>query len=98
MNKITEIGVDEVGRGAVFGPVFSAVVVLNKKDGLTLKQLGVRDSKKLSSVRPVDPSRLALMLPPQFRRRCTSTAVDDEIEWRNIELDMCDYVLKATSN
>ena len=48
LNKISEIGIDEVGRGAVFGPVFSAVVVLTEKNKLILKELGVKDSKKLS--------------------------------------------------
>ena len=48
VNKILEIGIDEVGRGAVFGPVFSAAVVLTKKDGLDLKKIGVKDSKKLT--------------------------------------------------
>ena len=32
LNKISEVGLDEVGKGAVFGPVFSAVVVLSKKN------------------------------------------------------------------
>ena len=48
MNKISEVGIDEVGRGAVFGPVFSAVVVLTEKNKFILKELGVKDSKKLS--------------------------------------------------
>jgi len=48
LNKITEAGIDEVGRGAVFGPVFSAVVVLTEKNSSTLKQFGVIDSKKLT--------------------------------------------------
>ena len=48
LNKVSEIGIDEVGRGSVFGPVFSATVVLTKKNGLTLKKLGVNDSKKLT--------------------------------------------------
>ena len=48
LNKVSEVGLDEVGKGAVFGPVFSAVVVLNKKNKTILKQLGVRDSKKLT--------------------------------------------------
>ena len=48
MNKLSETGIDEVGRGAIFGPVFSAAVVLTKKNGLTLKKLGVMDSKKLT--------------------------------------------------
>ncbi len=51
LNKVFEIGIDEVGRGAVFGPVFSAAVVLNEKNGLILKKLGVKDSKKLTSVK-----------------------------------------------
>ena len=49
LNKVSEIGIDEVGRGAVFGPVFSAAIVLTEKNRLTLKQLGIKDSKKLTS-------------------------------------------------
>ena len=49
LNNISEVGIDEVGRGAVFGPVFSAVVVLNEKNKFILKQLGVVDSKKLTA-------------------------------------------------
>jgi ribonuclease HII len=57
LNKVAEVGVDEVGRGAVFGPVFSAVVVLTKKNKLLLKQFGVMDSKKLT------PKKRKLLLP-----------------------------------
>jgi len=49
VNKVSEVGLDEVGRGAVFGPVFSAVVVLTKKNKLILKKVGVNDSKKLTT-------------------------------------------------
>ena len=49
MTKVSEVGIDEVGRGAVFGPVFSAVVVLTKKNKFFLKEMGVKDSKKLTS-------------------------------------------------
>ena len=48
LNKKYEIGIDEVGRGAVFGPVFAAAVVLTRKNELILKELGVTDSKKLT--------------------------------------------------
>ena len=34
LNKVSEVGIDEVGRGSIFGPVFSAVVVLTKKINL----------------------------------------------------------------
>ena len=57
LNKVSEVGIDEVGRGAVFGPVFSAVVVLTEKNKLTLKRLGVIDSKKLT------PKKRKLLLP-----------------------------------
>ena len=57
LNKISEVGLDEVGKGAVFGPVFSAVVVLSKKNKNTLKQFGVMDSKKLT------PKKRKLLLP-----------------------------------
>ena len=49
MNKVSEVGIDEVGRGAIFGPVFSAVVVLTEKNKFILKQFGVTDSKKLTA-------------------------------------------------
>ena len=48
MNKESEVGIDEVGKGAIFGPVFSAVVVLSNKNKQTLIELGVKDSKKLT--------------------------------------------------
>ena len=48
LNKLPEVGIDEVGRGAIFGPVFSAVVVLTNKNKFVLKKFGVIDSKKLS--------------------------------------------------
>ena len=49
LNKVYEVGMDEVGRGSIFGPVFSAVVVLTEKNKFTLKKFGVMDSKKLTS-------------------------------------------------
>ena len=57
LNKKSQVGIDEVGRGAVFGPVFSAVVVLTKKNESTLKQFGVMDSKKLT------PKKRKFLLP-----------------------------------
>ena len=48
LNKEFEVGVDEVGKGAVFGPVLSAVIVLTEKNRFILKKIGVTDSKKLT--------------------------------------------------
>ena len=57
LSKIFEVGIDEVGRGAIWGPVFSAVVVLTEKNKFILKQIGVIDSKKLT------PKKRKLLLP-----------------------------------
>ena len=57
LNKVYEVGMDEVGRGSIFGPVFSAVVVLTEKNKFILKQFGVTDSKKLT------PKKRKLLLP-----------------------------------
>ena len=57
LNKVFKVGIDEVGRGAIFGPVFAAAVVLTEKNELILKQFGVTDSKKLT------PKKRKLLLP-----------------------------------
>ena len=57
LNKVSEVGIDEVVRGAIFGPVFSAIVVLTEKNKFILKQFGVKDSKKLT------PKKRKLLLP-----------------------------------
>lgn len=49
-------GVDEVGRGALFGPVVAAAVLLPPSAHLELTQAGVTDSKELL---PDDRMRLA---------------------------------------
>ena len=57
LNKASEVGIDEVGRGAIFGPVFAAAIVLTEKSKYILKQYGVTDSKKLT------PKKRKLLLP-----------------------------------
>ena len=44
-------GVDEVGRGCLFGPVFAAAVVLPAASLAPLAELGLTDSKKLTARR-----------------------------------------------
>ncbi|NJL82944.1 MAG: ribonuclease HII [Chloroflexaceae bacterium] len=50
-------GVDEVGRGALFGPVVAAAVVFPPAAAVQLRQLGVKDSKQLT------PKRRAALVP-----------------------------------
>ena len=44
-------GVDEVGRGCLFGPVFAAAVILGKQEAEELLRAGLTDSKKLTAKR-----------------------------------------------
>jgi ribonuclease HII len=44
-------GVDEVGRGCLFGPVVAAAVVLDPAAEADLERLGVTDSKRLTPAR-----------------------------------------------
>tara|TARA_B100000214_G_scaffold155635_1_gene111570 strand:- start:590 stop:1177 length:588 start_codon:yes stop_codon:yes gene_type:complete len=42
-------GVDEVGKGCLFGPVFAGAVILSKANELKLLNAGLKDSKKMTS-------------------------------------------------
>ena len=41
-------GVDEVGKGCLFGPVFAGAVILSKTNEFNLLSKGLKDSKKLN--------------------------------------------------
>ena len=51
-NKYIEIGIDEAGRGPMFGRVYSAAVILPKSDTLFDHSL-MKDSKKFHSVKKI---------------------------------------------
>ncbi|MEB3173821.1 MAG: ribonuclease HII [Cyanobacteriota bacterium] len=59
-------GVDEVGRGCLFGPVVAAAVVANPRDLRQWRRLGITDSKKLS---------------PQRRRELVPAIKDLALAW-----------------
>ncbi len=59
-DAIATAGVDEVGRGALFGPVVAGAVILTAKTTAVLAELGVTDSKRLAPAR-----RKALVKPIQ---------------------------------
>ena len=66
-------GVDEVGRGALFGPVVAAAVILRPDDEEWLRQQGVMDSKALT------PKRRHSMVPI-----IRAVAVDIRIGWASV--------------
>ena len=78
-------GVDEVGRGALFGPVVAAAVILSEDSIAQLTSAGVKDSKKLT---PGVRSRLAIEIK--------AIAIDCKIGWASVkEIDRLN-ILQAT--
>ncbi|PSB05056.1 ribonuclease HII [Merismopedia glauca CCAP 1448/3] len=70
-------GIDEVGRGALCGPVVAAAVILPQTAWSVLAKSGVRDSKKLSSA---TRDRLAIEIQ--------SLALEYQIAWADVaEID-----------
>lgn len=61
-------GVDEVGRGCLFGSVFAAVVVITPEQEQQLWDIGVKDSKKLSE-------KKRELLVPQIKAIVTDWAI-----------------------
>jgi len=61
-------GVDEVGRGCLFGPVLAAAVVLTAEAAAILATAGLTDSKKLS------PRRRAALVP-LIRQQATAWGI-----------------------
>lgn len=74
-------GVDEVGRGALFGDVVAAAVILPVEQFAYLENLGVTDSKKLSAPRR---EQLDLMIREVAIACEIGTATVDEIDQINI--------------
>src|SRR5215813_7454057 len=66
-------GIDEAGRGALFGPVVAAAVILNPKSRI----VGLDDSKKLTADRRAE-------LAPRIREHALAWAVA-EIEAQRID-------------
>jgi len=71
----SKIGVDESGKGDLFGPLVVAGVIVNSETELLLAKRGVRDSKSLSDtiiialanlIREQCPVEVLILLPPEY--------------------------------
>lgn len=72
-------GVDEVGRGALFGPVVAAAVILPEHIWPELMAADIKDSKKLSSYRRIQLSQQIKALAIDWKIGFASTAEIDQI-------------------
>lgn len=72
-------GVDEVGRGALFGPVVAAAVILPPCALSELMAANIKDSKKLSGVRRTQLAQLISALAIDWKIGFASTAEIDQM-------------------
>ena len=68
--EIVEIGVDEVGRGPLFGRVYSAAVILPKNNEFEYKRM--KDSKKFTSKKKLNETA------EYIRKNCVSYSIGFE--------------------
>jgi ribonuclease HII len=73
------VGVDEVGRGALFGPVVAGAVILPKHAFSTLATAKIKDSKKLSSFRRIQLSQQISQLAIDWKIGLATNAEIDQL-------------------
>lgn len=71
------IGIDEVGRGCLAGPVYAAAAIVPFEHAKKLKKLGVTDSKLLSSEKRADLSLEILRLCKVSVGFATAAEIDE---------------------
>jgi len=68
------IGVDEAGRGCIIGPMVICAAAINPLDEYKMKELGVKDSKKLS---PAQRERLYPKVAHMCKYACAKVAAQE---------------------
>lgn len=89
------VGVDEVGRGCLFGPVVSCAVVLHPEKRQILTDAGVTDSKKLS---PKKRTSLAVLIKECCLNWRIGIATVAEIDRLNIHIASLLSMRRAVMN
>ncbi len=88
-------GLDEVGKGALFGPVFAGAVIIDKQSEITLMDAGVKDSKKLTA-------KKRSSLAPLIQQICKSWSIGEasaeEIDSMGIRTATEKAMLRAIQN
>ena len=88
----TVAGVDEAGRGCVIGPLIIAGVLFKENDVDSLTQIGVKDSKKLSSKRRESLSKEITQLALGVEYFELSPESIDSVVFRNKYLRRLNYL------
>ncbi len=74
-------GVDDAGRGSMLGPLVIAGISINKKKLRKLSGLGVKDSKKLSSIRREELYKKIISLADNYYvSKISPKSIDTSVE------------------
>lgn len=72
-------GIDEVGRGALFGPVVAAAIVLRISSLSQLQEIGVKDSKQVSAKKRQQLVKPIQTLAADWQIACATVAEIDRL-------------------
>ncbi len=89
---MTIAGVDEAGRGCVIGPLVIAGVLFDDDVVGSLREIGVKDSKKLSAKKRVKLSAEIKELALGYRFFELSPKTIDKVVFRNVPLRRLNYL------
>ena len=89
---MTIAGVDEAGRGCVIGPLVIAGVLFDDEVVGSLREIGVKDSKKLSAKKRVRLSSEIKDLALGYRFFELSPRTIDKVVFRNVPLRRLNYL------
>ena len=85
-------GVDEAGRGCAIGPLVVAAAVFNEETLPTLREIGVKDSKKLSAKKREKLVTEIKELALDYRIYEIQPRVIDKVVFRSIPLKRLNYL------
>lgn len=93
---MTIAGVDEAGRGCVIGPLVIAGVLFDDETARGLREIGVKDSKKLSAKKRDNLSEEIKELALGYRYFELSPRTIDKVVFRNVPLRRLNYLETMT--
>ncbi len=88
-------GIDEAGRGPLFGPMVMAVVAINEKEIPVLNELGVKDSKQLT---PKTREKINLKLKKVVKYEIISISpkeIDEALKSSELNLNWLEAIKSA---
>ncbi|MBO3762929.1 MAG: ribonuclease HII [Thermoproteota archaeon] len=85
-------GSDEAGRGSVIGPLVIATVTINQEDEEKFKEIGVKDSKKLSPRKREVISKVIKENCISYKVSYLKPKVIDSYVWKRIKMKTLNYL------